>query len=1168
MVLQMKFSIPYFIAGVLVLLVFGQSYTASGQTVPIANHVVINEVELNPVGDSTALPLQWVELYNPTNSPVNIGGWSIGATTGLQRAYTVSLGTSISSHQFIVYNYVANWLPQAGAVIQLKGSDGTIIDQTPPLTDTQGDGNTWQRLYDGYDTGSQNDWVFKSGTPGSSNGAAPTSTTTSQLGMSVSTDKQNYIFGDIVNIGGQVSQIVNNPAVTSIPTAVNLIVSGPNGFSQTFSLYPGTDFKFSTYVKTNQILGFTEGTYTISASYGNAQASSTFSLGSTAFVPPAQIAPTTMVISPDRSNYTISQPIVLTGTVSTVIPLTPVQFKVYDPTSTVVYQGTLFPDSQGKLTTVNQYQSSAASSGLLINSINPVYGIYRLTATYGGTSAFATFALIPAQVQNSAILMSTDKKAYAPGETVMISGSTMLQGLQNLGLNPSLQIIQTTFGGSSGTITSLGNRGIVTNSINMRTLVNLQSDNTFTYQFVIPGTSVSLGNYRAIVSIPQGIAEADFVVVQNPSNYTSAISQSSPFSIVTNKNLYAVGEQITISGNILNPIQLSTQNAAASVVIQLLNSTGLPVVSGGSFINNLNVPTSNALFYSAFPDANGNFQVQQQTLQRGIFLPGTYTLKASYSHLSASTTFTVYDPLLNNSTSPISASTDKNVYGVGDTVQLNGQISSSVGTSSYTLTLVRPSGNQITFPLQVNNGQFSWTWTIPQTDTTGSAVITTDRSASSAIDLTRTVYGIYRITISSTQANSALFFQVSKNPQPNQSLSPITVNVDKTNYLSTDVARIWGQVIPIQNPATAEANAPVNVVVYSNGQQAYQGVATVNQGGQYYITIPFHPGIWTNGTYNLYVRYLTNQATTSFSVSDPFSASSGKLRLIMITDSDKYIPGQTVLITGRTSSIISIQNVDLAIGMANDTTISEGQVMSLKGVTIPSTTVPFDQYGSFSYDYKIPNNAKLGNYTLVAQVPFGSFNAYFNVVNQLPVQNIPTVTNQTQTTPTNATEVTSVSTTIPSTIGPVEKHVQSTNMFVEKTNQIPDSVIAITMSAKSVGNLTYYPRQLDGLLRVNPGDENNISIMVSSQNGTCIIGQDSNCLVTQSTVQSGKLYQTVVVDGKSFLVGYSGTGLRLQQFSVLPAATNDVIPDGQWNINVLKKDQVTRFYYQVTYVGK
>jgi hypothetical protein len=302
----------------------------------------------------------------------------------------------------------------------------------------------------------------------------------------------------------------------------------------------------------------------------------------------------------------------------------------------------------------------------------------------------------------------------------------------------------------------------------MRTIVNLHTDNTFTYNFVIPGTSDSLGNYRAIVLIPQGSAEVDFVVVDNPSNYKPTLTSSSPFAITTDKSSYAIGDALVISGHISNPIQLSTQNAAASVTIQILDSAGNPITSGGTFINNIFVPTSTALSYSAFPDANGIFLVQPQIIHRGIFLPGTYTLKATYSHLIASTTFTVFDPLAGSLASVV-INTDKKVYAVGDLVQLNGNVSALTGTDSYTLTLTRPSGNTINFPLQVNNGQFSWTWTVPSSDMTGSVMLSTDRSSSSVIDPTLTVYGIYRVSISSSHAaNSNLFFQVSKNPSPNQ----------------------------------------------------------------------------------------------------------------------------------------------------------------------------------------------------------------------------------------------------------------------------------------------------------------------------------------------------------------------------------------------------------------
>jgi hypothetical protein len=308
---------------------------------------------------------------------------------------------------------------------------------------------------------------------------------------------------------------------------------------------------------------------------------------------------------------------------------------------------------------------------------------------------------------------------------------------------------------------------------------------------------------------------------------------------------------------------------------------------------------------------------------------------------------------------------------------------------------------------------------------------------------------------------------------------------------------------------------------------------------------------------------------TSFKVTDPFTTSSDKLQLFITTDTDKYLPGQTVLITGRTSSIISIDTgVDLAFGLKNDIVISEGDVKSNKGVVVPKVNVPFDQFGSFSYDYKIPNNTPVGNYTIIAQVPFGSYTADFNVVNQLPIQNIPS-TNQTQVvSSSNATQTPPVQTITPSTIGPIPKHVISENTIVEKLGKISDSVIPITFAKQSVGNMTYSPRELDGLLRINPGNENYVSFKVSSQGGTCIIGPDQNCLVTKSTVQSGMLYQSVSIDGMNYLVGYSGAGIRLQQFSIIPAGVNDVMPDGDWTVNILKKDQVTRFYYQVTYNGK
>src|SRR2546426_9504179 len=99
MVVQMRYWKSYFIASFLVLILIGQIHTVMGQATPIANRIVINEVYTNPAGDDSKQIIHWVVLYNSTNSPVNIGGLSIGATIGLRDHDTITNGILIPSHQ-------------------------------------------------------------------------------------------------------------------------------------------------------------------------------------------------------------------------------------------------------------------------------------------------------------------------------------------------------------------------------------------------------------------------------------------------------------------------------------------------------------------------------------------------------------------------------------------------------------------------------------------------------------------------------------------------------------------------------------------------------------------------------------------------------------------------------------------------------------------------------------------------------------------------------------------------------------------------------------------------------------------------------------------------------------------------------------------------------------
>ncbi|MGI0046198.1 MAG: lamin tail domain-containing protein, partial [Nitrosotalea sp.] len=299
----MRHFTSYTIVSFLILILIGQTYSALGQTAPIANHVVINEADINPVGNDAIYPIDWVELYNPTSSSVNVGGWTVGATSGLQQIYTIPSNTMLSSKQFMILMDGPLWFPHAGAVIQLKSNTGTVIDQTPPLTDFQGGGSSWQRITDGYDTGSSSDWIYKLATPGSSNGQITTTTTAAPNTMTFTTDKTSYIFGDTVTMNGKVSQFLTDP-IYGYPLSVNMIVSGPSGFQKTFTVYPNTNLQFSTSMPTSQVTGFPQGNYTVSVSYGTVTASDSFMLGSTPFVPPTQAAQVTMSVSTDQPSYT------------------------------------------------------------------------------------------------------------------------------------------------------------------------------------------------------------------------------------------------------------------------------------------------------------------------------------------------------------------------------------------------------------------------------------------------------------------------------------------------------------------------------------------------------------------------------------------------------------------------------------------------------------------------------------------------------------------------------------------------------------------------------------------------------------------------------------------------------------------------------------------------
>src|SRR6267143_4008663 len=644
MIVQMRDPRLYLVIGFLaVVILYVQVNPVMGQVSSAANHVVINEVETDPLGDDSKSIIQWVELYNPTSQPVNIGSWTIGATTGLRNTYAISAGTNIQSGQFLIYTYGPSWFPHIGAVVQLKGTNGMVIDQTPPLDDQKNDFNTWQRIADGFDTNSTSDWVFKIGTPGTSNGKLTSTGSSSALTVTVASDKTNYVFGDIIKISGQVSKQVNIPNLSYIPEKITIVVGGSSGFKKTITAYPDTHLQFKTELKTDPILGFQEGNYNVYVTYSDVFATTPFTLSEQPYIPPPQEAQTALTLNSDKLSYILGDAINLVGNVSKVIPLTPVTYKVFDPNSAQIYQGTLFPDTRGKITTNNIYQRGSTSAAVTLNTVNPVYGTYNIIAKYDTATTISSFNLLPIPTLNAPIVVTTDKQAYGLGETVTISGCVKLVGVNSF----QIEIAQSY------------TKGVIRQVFDVKNFLTILPDGSFTYQFLIPSSPDRYGSYRAIVSEKAYTTETDFNVVENPSTFVA--TNLGPLSITTDQPSYAIGDSVTISGNIASNKVLS----GVSLVISVLNGNGTAVISKASTGPNLSGGLGTGvvdvpLTFYAYPDSNGNYKITQ-TLPRSLIGSGTYILKAAYGKLTTSTSFTFYDPL-STENQAIVANTDKQVY--------------------------------------------------------------------------------------------------------------------------------------------------------------------------------------------------------------------------------------------------------------------------------------------------------------------------------------------------------------------------------------------------------------------------------------------------------------------------------------------------------------------------
>lgn len=119
------------------------------------NQILINEVESNPPGTDNGT--EKVELYNPSNTGIDVSGWTVSSTAGRTATVVINEGTTIAPKGYLIVGRDSQqqWLDNIDEGIVVRNELGILIDSVGPFSDQDNDESTWQRSPNG-----QDNWIF------------------------------------------------------------------------------------------------------------------------------------------------------------------------------------------------------------------------------------------------------------------------------------------------------------------------------------------------------------------------------------------------------------------------------------------------------------------------------------------------------------------------------------------------------------------------------------------------------------------------------------------------------------------------------------------------------------------------------------------------------------------------------------------------------------------------------------------------------------------------------------------------------------------------------------------------------------------------------------------------------------------------------------------------
>ena len=1133
-----------------ILLLGGTVAPALSQSSPASNSIVINEVEINPVNGA-----EFVELYNTTSQPIDISGWLLTPST-TWKTLEIQSSTIIEPQSFLAFTHHSSWFKDFGDTISLTNTSGELIDETPLLADLDDDGNTWQRNTDGLDTDSATDWELKRMTPKTSNGKIIEIEETI-FSFSGQTDKTEYILGDTLTISGNVSENLFKNDGFSSPEIINIYVEGPNYFNN-IELYPDRNLSFSTTLSIQNVYGFTLGDYDAQISYGENSIQTSFTI-TDELTSSTETVSEDLELSTDKESYIPGETVILFGNTNSSIEYAGLEYTVTDPNGKQIFEGTIFPNP--KFSIVHQAgggQIYPFSTQMFMQTVNPVYGTYEIQGTYKSLDPYSdsaeidantTFQVVQDVRDESIFSLSTDKEVYSVSDTIFVTGRSNHIWTENI----ALEVQQT------GILTRAADahkdQYIRPDPFTLNESVYLNGDGTFEFQFKVANSgnvdedlSRFLGDYRLTVSEYFGNTHVSFKIVENPESF---VDIRTPLGLQMDKPQYVLGTAFTASGKVLDYDHKDPR--LNNVSFTIFDPTGKPIMNTAASSGFTAGKETSKLIFTAIPDVIGNYQISA-ILTPIQFDLGKYTITATYpvSKISESVEFEVVsaqseilpptetqEPLIFE----ICSSTRGDISEIlKDLKQIGkGEIPPSMESVNCDGTTNFKTGEKLVIRGKVIPKQIT---SLDQSSVKTSGQ--TQGGSSYSTNYAQAQFNYVQLAIPYPQT---LIIQSAMQTVPDAGED--YHGGGGSGAASTD-DETYGQ--SVGTGQKDESGEDSNRNTGYNGQIVYKEIKKnltemdmkvyPDSEGNFYGVFDLRAGIFVDGIYKIKADYFGYKYEENFSVIDN-SLKGGLAPEISIDfDKDEYIPGETVSISGKISNVYYYDPVSVIVETPDVSKINcfaqhSCGLGSEKKIRVSEGT----EGATFYMNYKIPStDSSVGKYNVIADTHFGEIKKSFFVLSESDVVG--------QISP------------------PSSEITPKTSKIIEKFNRIADTEIPIILSEKSSEDSILVPRVIQGSLFTSArGEESDVNLRITTTAGQCIIGQGSDCLVSESTRKPGAIYSIVSIDDVNYKIRYSGDDVRLEKFSILPENSNSKIDIDDWNVEIIKDEQPTRFYYKVSYVA-